>query len=125
MTQVSRTTKYNVDTLSDGDAFEIRKCDWNRIKKKITDLKLPSSRFNWSSVLIGLSGSAGLSLLPLIFIQGVSSWIVQFFGFFMVSTLIVAFAYHKLDVKQDILISTQVKDINSEMSSIDEMHDTS
>ena len=98
----------------------IRFIDWNRLKRYIDEKQ--ESIFNLSipySILYGVSGSAGLSLIPLFFSTGLPSWTIPLYICITLFSLLCAIIFNILDYTFKKKVCEDKKNISTEMIEIE------
>lgn len=109
--------------LSDDGCYSIRKFDWSRIKRKIDNTgKKDNVDFKlFYSILYGVGGSAGLSILPIAYADNLPSWVTPFYviiSFFGIGLAIVLTVMDsKLNKNKDI----DLTEIKAEMEEVERM----
>jgi hypothetical protein len=87
----------------------IRRADWARIKRNIENLERnkPPKLSIWYSILFGVSGSSGISIIPIVKTHGLPAWVtplyvcVCFFSSLLGSVLIILERKLKTRTKSD------------------------
>lgn len=110
-------------TINIRNAGCLGKFDWNRIKKKITiskDKKFTDFKLIYS-ILYGVAGSAGLSIIPVTFSTGLPSWVIPLYILTTIFSLGVAIVLTHIDKKSQKNKKINLEEIETEMGDIEQM----
>ncbi len=90
-TKLNYNAKGDIALPSCESRLGINRSDWNRIKRLISNRPRNKYHLNvWSSVLYGISGSAGLSIIPIYFSSNLPSWVIPLYVCICIFTLLMA-----------------------------------
>lgn len=108
---------------SDDGCYSIRKFDWNRIRRKLTSTKNKKTvDFKLIySILYGVAGSAGLSIIPVLYADGLPSWVTPLYiltTIFSLGVAIVLTVINKNNVENS---KVDLNEIETEMNEIEKM----
>jgi hypothetical protein len=108
---------------SDDGCYSIRRFDWNRIKGKVISFgQKRNISFNTiSSILYGIGGSAGLSIIPINMADNVPAWINPFYGLITFFSILVAIIFTIIDSKTKKNNHIDIKEIEKEMEAVEKM----
>ena len=100
--------------------MEIRCADWERIKSAIYEVSHPISWLSRaSSIFFGISGTAGLSIIPLTSSQGLPPWVIPTYICSLVFTLILGVVFLVLDRQGRARRKSDLLKIKKDMESIE------
>lgn len=86
--QVQSDRRISIPSPDSDREMAIRCADWKRLEKRLTDLSdSPKSYSTLYGILFGLSGSAGLTLIPLGFTTDLAAWVLPLYGIFALGSL--------------------------------------
>lgn len=82
--------------------YAIRHADWKRLKTNISNLSQsnPNKCSVWYSILFGVSGSFGVSIIPVLYHASLPSWVAPLYGCISFFSLIMAIILLKLEKGQ-------------------------
>lgn len=118
---LQQTTNRNVQIFcSSPHELSVREMDWQRIYRKIKSVPLDSSIYQTvASTLAGISGSAGLSLIPLYqAAASVDPWVKPAFWLVFLGCGIVAFIVKRFDSEKKAYISSSVSEVAKDMEEV-------
>lgn len=108
---------------SDDGCYSIRKFDWSRIKRKVdntgkknnVDFKL------FYSILYGVGGSAGLSIIPIAFADNLPNWVTPLYIIITFFSIGVAIILTVMDSKVQKNKEIDLNEIITEMDEVEKM----
>lgn len=108
---------------SDDGCYSIRKFDWSRIKRKIDNTGSKDNvDFKLSySILYGVGGSAGLSILPIAYAENLPSWVTPLYVIISIFGIGTAFILNVMDNKLDKNKDIDLTEIKEEMEEVEKM----
>lgn len=79
--------------------FAIRKSDWERLKRNLLRCKsdISPNLSGWYFCCFGISGSAAVSMVPLVYATGLAGWVVPTYGCVTVAAGMVGIVLMKID----------------------------
>jgi hypothetical protein len=108
--------------LDDGN-YSIRKFDWNRLRRLVT--KEPKKEINLTvvySILYGITGSAGVSIVPICYANNLPSWVTPLYFLVTLFCLIGAIIFTVMDKKSTYNRSVDLNEIKLEMDEIEKLY---
>ena len=108
---------------SDDGCYSIRKFDWNRIRRKLTSTQNKKSvDFKLIySILYGVAGSAGLSIIPVLYADGLPDWVTPLYILTAIFSLGVAIVLTVINKNNDENSKVDLDEIETEMNEIEQM----
>lgn len=108
---------------SDDGCYSIRKFDWSRIKRKIDNTGSKDNvDFKLSySILYGVGGSAGLSILPIAYAENLPRWVTPLYVIISIFGIGTAFILNVMDNKLDKNKDIDLTEIKEEMEEVEKM----
>ncbi|HBV97553.1 MAG: hypothetical protein JL50_04105 [Peptococcaceae bacterium BICA1-7] len=101
----------------------IRCSDWNRIMRNVKNNLEPTPKISIIySILFGIAGSAGLSIIPIAKSEGLASWVAPLYVCTFIFSLLCAFVFLLVEIKivQPSKCS-RIKEIEDDMKDIEDM----
>lgn len=118
---LQQTTNRNVQIFcSSPNELSVREMDWQRIYRKIKSVPQDSSTYQTiASTLAGISGSAGLSLIPLYqATTSVDPWIKPTFWAVFLGCGLIAYIVKRFDSEKKSYISSSVSEVIKDMEEV-------
>lgn len=112
-----------VYVATDDGSYSIRKFDWNRLRRLIT--KEPKREVNLTvvySILYGIAGSAGVSIIPLCFANNLPSWVTPLYIISTIFCLGVGIVFTILDKKKINNRDIDLNEVKLEMDEIEKLY---
>lgn len=108
---------------SDDGCYSIRKFDWSRIKRKVdnTGKKVNIDFKLFYSILYGVGGSAGLSIIPIAFADKLPSWVTPLYVIITLFSVGIAIILTVMDSKVKKNKEIDLKEIITEMEEVEKM----
>ncbi len=108
---------------SDDGSYSIRKFDWNRIKRLVT--KEPKTQVNLTiiySILFGIAGSSGVSILPICYADNLPNWVTPLYVLGTIFCLGGAILLAKMDKKSTHNKDLDYNELKAEMDEIEKLY---
>lgn len=108
---------------SDDGCYSIRKFDWSRIKRKVDNTgKKDNVDFKLLySILYGVGGSAGLSIIPMAFAENLPNWVTPLYIIITIFSIGVAIILTVMDSKVQKNKEIDLNEIITEMDEVEKM----
>ncbi len=98
----------------------IRRQDWKRLKSSIQRINNHSSTYSIIySVLFGVSGSAGLTIIPIMWAKDLPSWVTPLYLCVCLFSFLSAVVFVMVDRRVSLMIQSDREEIIEEMSEIE------
>jgi hypothetical protein len=100
----------------------IRQVDWDRLRRSVANQQ--SSRPSLSiaySILFGVGGSSGFSIIPLAYTEKLGAWVIPTYVLVTVFSVLVAFILMWLEKRMNKNATTQSADLARDMEEIEKM----
>lgn len=86
---MQRQTEISLPSTHAERRIAIRIADWKSIRQSVSELDSPFPRLEVAfSILFAISATAGVSVVPISYSQGLPWWVTPFFGVVFLSTLL-------------------------------------
>jgi hypothetical protein len=108
---------------TDDGCYSIRKFDWNRLKR--LTLKSDQKKANLPviySILYGVSASAGVSIIPLVFADNLPSWVTPLYIIITIFSLGIAILLTNMDKSDNKNKDADLNEIKTEMEEIEKLY---
>ncbi|MFX0204101.1 MAG: hypothetical protein ACFFCW_49010 [Candidatus Hodarchaeota archaeon] len=103
----------------------IRCSDWERIKRRISQIADPIPKLSVVySILFGIAATSGLSILPIVVSQGLPSWVTPLYICIFLFSFLCGCVFVYVDRKFRSGRSSDIKDIKADMNDIEGMFET-
>jgi hypothetical protein len=120
----ARSENIAIPSVARDDRLAMRRADWNRIKRCISQCKQPSDTMQIIySILAGFSGSAALTLITLIFTEKKPAWAIPMFICLTIFSAVSAVALWKSDQQSGNKFVIQLSAIREDMADIETQFD--
>lgn len=108
---------------TDDGCYSIRKFDWNRLKR--LTLKSDQKKANLPviySILYGVSASAGVSIIPLVFADNLPNWVTPLYIIITIFSLGIAILLTNMDKSDNKNKDADLNEIKTEMEEIEKLY---
>jgi len=108
---------------SNDGCYSIRKFDWNRIKRKViyTGEKKEIDFKLWYSILYGIGGSAGLSIIPITFTKDLPDWTKPLYIIISIFSVLIAILFTIMNSRFKKNKEVDLIEIKNEMEEVEKM----
>jgi hypothetical protein len=119
----TREERISIPSSDSERRMGVRCADWDRIKKRLSQLynPIPHLRIAYS-VVYGVAATAGLTIIPLTITEGLSPWVIPFYGCVCLFGFICATVFVFIDRRIYSIKTTQISDIIADMDDVEKAH---
>jgi hypothetical protein len=121
--QLSFTKEETVFIAADEGCYSIRKIDWDRIKRLVN--KTPKKEINYSiyfSILFGIAGSSGVSIVPILFADNLPSWVAPTYIIVTIVCLVLGFIFKNYESINKRNKEVDINEIKIELDEIEKLY---
>jgi len=98
----------------------VRRADWDRIKRSLANCtRKPSLLPVWYSILFGVSGSAGLTIVPLLVTKDLPAWVLPAYIIATLASGLMAWILVRLDKERETTSGSEIALIQSDMKDVE------
>ena len=103
--------------------YSIRKIDWDRIKRMVDQPQTKEVSYSiYYSILFGVAGSSGVSILPIAFSNNLPSWVAPTDVITTLACLLVAIIFKSQEKNTRTERKAKINEIKTEMDEIEKLY---
>jgi len=104
-------------------SYSIRRIDWERIKRMVDNPNQKEISYDiFYSILFGVAGSSGVSIIPIAFATNLPSWVTPAYVIMTISCLTIGIVFKIIDSKTTSNKKIKIDEIRTEMDEIEKLY---